>query len=70
MTRCGELGVGGRFLRFGQVNQVFVMVLELLKKAEERKDGRERDCLRFWRDGHERNDGQLFLLHGSTSPRV
>jgi len=33
---------------------VFVMVSELLEKAEERRDGTEEDFLRFWRDGHEK----------------
>jgi len=33
---------------------VFVMVLELLERAEERRDGTEKDILRFWRDGHEK----------------
>ena len=33
---------------------VFVMVSELLERAEERRDGTEKDFLRFWRDGHEK----------------
>ena len=33
---------------------VFLMVSELLKKAEERRNGTERNFLRFWRDGHEK----------------
>ena len=32
---------------------VFVMVSELLERAEERRDGTEKDFLKFWRDGHE-----------------
>jgi len=31
------------------------MVSELLERAEERRDGTEKDFLRFWRDGHEKN---------------
>jgi len=30
------------------------MVSKLLERAEERKDGIEKDFLRFWRDGHEK----------------
>ena len=33
---------------------VFVMVSELLERAEERRDRTEKDFLRFWRDGHEK----------------
>jgi len=33
---------------------VFVMISELLERAEERIDGTEKDFLRFWRDGHEK----------------
>jgi len=33
---------------------VFVMVSELLERAEKRRDGTEKDLLRFWRDGHEK----------------
>ena len=33
---------------------VFVMVSEFLEKAEERRDGTEKDFLRFYRDGHEK----------------
>ena len=33
---------------------VFVMVTELLERAEERSDGTEKDFLRFWRDGHDK----------------
>jgi len=33
---------------------VFVMVSELLERAIERRDGTEKDFLRFWRDGHEK----------------
>ena len=33
---------------------VFVMVSELLERAEERSDGTEKDFLRYWRDGHEK----------------
>jgi len=33
---------------------VCVMVSELLERAEERRDGTEKDFLRFWRDGHEK----------------
>ena len=41
---------------------VFVMVSELLERAEERKDGTEEDCLRFWRGGHDKkNGGQYFF---------
>jgi len=32
---------------------VFVMVSEL-ERAEERRDGTEKDFLRFWRDGYEK----------------
>ena len=32
---------------------VFVMVSELLERAEERRDRTEKDFLRVWRDGHE-----------------
>ena len=48
---------------------VFVMFSELLERAEKRRDGTEKDFLRFSRDGHE-NEGQLFRLHGSTDMRV
>jgi len=30
------------------------MVSELLEGAEERRDGSEKDILRFWRDEHEK----------------
>ena len=43
---------------------VFVMVSELLERVEEGRGGTEKDFLRFWRDGHERNEEQLFRLHG------
>jgi len=44
---------------------VFVMVPELLERDEERRDGTEKDFLRFWREmGMKRNEGQLFRLHG------
>ena len=33
---------------------VFVMVSELLERAEERRDGTEKDFLRFWRGGREK----------------
>ena len=33
---------------------VFVMVSELLERAEESRDGTEKDFLRFWRDGLEK----------------
>jgi len=33
----------------GRKFSVFVMVSELLEKAEERRDGTEKDFLRFWR---------------------
>ena len=33
---------------------VFVMVSELLERVKERRDGTEKDFLRFWRDGHEK----------------
>jgi len=33
---------------------VFVMVSGLSERAEERRDGTEKDFLRFWRDGHEK----------------
>ena len=33
---------------------VFVMVSELLERAAERRDGAEKNFLRFWRDGHEK----------------
>ena len=46
---------------------VFVMVSELLKRAEERRDRTEKDFLRM---GMKRNEGQLFRLHGSTDMRV
>jgi len=34
---------------------VLVMVLELLERAEERRDRTEKDFLRFWRDRHEKS---------------
>ena len=34
--------------------RVFLMVSELLERVEERRDGTEKDFLRFWRDGHEK----------------
>ena len=34
-------------------SSVFVMVSELLERAEQRRDGTEKDFLRFWRDVHE-----------------
>jgi len=33
---------------------VFVMVSELLERAEERRLGTEKDFLRFWRDGYQK----------------
>jgi len=33
---------------------VFVMVSELLGRAEEKRDGTEKNFRRFWRDGHEK----------------
>jgi len=33
---------------------VFVMVSELLERTEEKRDGTEKDFLRFWRDGYEK----------------
>ena len=48
---------------------VFVMVLELLERAEERRDRAEKDFLRL-KMGMKRNEGQLFRLHGSTDMRV
>jgi len=47
-----------------------VMVSELLERAEERRDGTEKDFLRSWRDGHGKNEEQLCRLHGSTDIRV
>ena len=35
-------------------SSVFVIVSELLERAEERRDGTEKDFLRFWRVGHEK----------------
>ena len=49
---------------------VFVMVSELLERADERRDGTEKDFLRFWGDGHEKSEGQLFPPYGSTGMRV
>jgi len=31
---------------------VFVMVSELLERAQKRRDGTEKDFLSFWKDGH------------------
>ena len=50
--------------------RVSVMVSELLERAEERKDGTEEDCLRFWRDGHAKKWGTVIFLHGSIGMRV
>jgi len=33
---------------------VFIMVLELLERAEESRNGTEKDFLRFWRNIHEK----------------
>ena len=33
---------------------MFVMVSELLERAEGRRDETEMDSVRFWRDGYER----------------
>jgi len=33
---------------------VVIMVSELLERAEERRDGIEKNFQRFWRDGHEK----------------
>ena len=33
---------------------VFVMVSELLERANERRNGTQKNFLRFWRDGHEK----------------
>jgi len=33
---------------------VFVMVSDLLERAEGRRDGTKKDFLRFWKDGHEK----------------
>jgi len=33
---------------------VFVLVSELLERTEERRDGTEKDFLRFWIYGHEK----------------
>jgi len=38
---------------------VFVVVSELLERAEERRDGTEKDLLRFWKDGHEKKWGTV-----------
>jgi len=38
---------------------VFVMVSELLERAEERRDGTEKDLLRFWKDDHEKRRGTV-----------
>ena len=38
---------------------IFVMISELLERAEERRDGTEKDSLRFWRDGHEKKWGTI-----------
>jgi len=38
---------------------VFVMVSELLERAEERRDGTEKDFLRFWRDRHEKRNSSF-----------
>jgi len=42
---------------------VFVMVSELLERAEERRDGTEKDFLRFWKDGHEKKWGDSHFLY-------
>ena len=42
----------------------------LLEKAEERRDGTEKDSLRFWRDGHEIKWGTVIFLYGSTGMRM
>jgi len=45
------------------------MVSELLERAGGRRDGTEKDFLRFWSFGEmsmKLNKGQLFRLHGST----
>jgi len=49
---------------------VFVMVSELLERAEEGRDETEKDILRFWRDEHRKNEGQSSRLRGSTDIRV
>ena len=40
------------------------MVSELLKRAEERRDGTEKDCLGFWWMGMKGSGIQLFPLYG------
>ena len=40
---------------------MFVMVSELLQRAEERRDGTEKDCLRFRRDGLRKKWGTVIF---------
>ena len=40
---------------------VYVMVSELFERAKEKRDGTEKDSLRFWQDGHERKWGTVIL---------
>ena len=49
---------------------VFVMVPELLERDEERRDGTEKDFVRFGEIGIKINEEQLFRLHGSNGMRV
>ena len=42
---------------------VFVMVSELLQRADEKRNETEKDCLRFWRDGHKMNCISLHFPH-------
>ena len=49
----GGLGLNGSEVDRGKFS-VLVMVSELLERAEEKRDGTEKDFLRFWRDGHEK----------------
>jgi len=49
---------------------VFVMVSELLERAEREETGQKRIFCGFGEMGMKRNEGQLFRLHGSTDMRV
>ena len=43
---------------------MFLMVSALLERAGERRDGTEKDCLRFWRDGHQKKWGTVISFAG------
>jgi len=52
----GGFGLNGYLKKYVNPRRfsVFLMISELLERAEERRDGTEKDFLRFWRDGHEK----------------